>query len=223
MKRKIVPMVIIVMLIVFLGGTYEWNKLLHILMVQEFDTGFPKDDMTRPDDMTEQEENRLPDKSREELLNGDDADPRVDGGKDADITGRCPTERHIEAADGKDIRQEEKDHEMVEQEPETGKSSSESSTDQSAKQEETLPKQIVSKEKIQEIEKKVSASDKSQAMSIVLKSLKAEDYSELLGLAKDGITEADKQRAIEILKERLTQEQKEQIKGLYGKYQHLLQ
>ena len=223
MKRKVVPIVIIVMLIVFLGGTYEWNELLHILMVQEFDTGFPKDDMTRPEDMTGQEENRLPDKSREELLNGNDADPRVDGGKEADIAGRCPTERYIEAADGKDIRQEEKDHEAGKQEPETGKSSSESSTDQSAKQEETLPKQIVSKEKIQEIEKKVSASDKSQAMSIVLKSLKAEDYSELLGLAKDGITEEDKQRAIEILKERLTQEQKEQIKGLYGKYQHLLQ
>lgn len=82
---------------------------------------------------------------------------------------------------------------------------------------------IVDEKKIKEIEKKVSLVDKTKALSILLKSLSAEDMGTLYQLARDGITDADKREAISLLSEKLTPEQKQAIKDLYYKYEGLLE
>mgnify|MGYP005857578325 CR=1 FL=1 len=82
----------------------------------------------------------------------------------------------------------------------------------------------VTKEKIEEAEKKVSTVDKLKALDIIFRKLKASDLEILIGLLRKGkLTEDDINTAKSIIKERVTEEEKEVLKELFNKYEYLIE
>jgi|GEM_PF-1067344 len=80
---------------------------------------------------------------------------------------------------------------------------------------------IITPKKINEVQKKVSVSDKAKALEIVLTSLKPGDVAALKDMAKGGITGTEMARARKILESRVTKEEKDKLKQLFYKYLHL--
>ncbi len=74
--------------------------------------------------------------------------------------------------------------------------------------------------KLKEIERAVSLSDKTKAISIVFGSLSQADIAKLTQLAGQGAS--GQAQAKTILSKSLNQQQKSTLKALYSKYQHLL-
>lgn len=82
----------------------------------------------------------------------------------------------------------------------------------------------VTKEKIEEAEKKVSTGDKVKALDIILRKLKPSDLQILMGILKKGkLTQEDINTAKSIIKNRVTEEEKEVLKKLFYKYESLLE
>ena len=80
----------------------------------------------------------------------------------------------------------------------------------------------VSGEKLKELEKKVSFSDKISVMAILSRNLSASDYTELVQMANGGVTQGEIERAKDILREKLNVDAKVEILNYYNKYVHLL-
>lgn len=76
---------------------------------------------------------------------------------------------------------------------------------------------------IQQLETKVSMSDKFAVLSILAKALPSEEYSRLLSFLSGGVTQDELSQAMEILRENLSDEDKKQIKQYYAKYLNLLE
>lgn len=82
----------------------------------------------------------------------------------------------------------------------------------------------VTDEKIARAEKQVSTSDKLLALGIVLKKLKPSDIEKLLGMLRKGkLSQDDINTAKKIIKEKVTEEEKNILKGLFNKYEYLIE
>lgn len=78
------------------------------------------------------------------------------------------------------------------------------------------------REKLKEIESKISVNDKLAVLSILTKALPADEYSKILSYASGGFSKEEISDAYRIVKENLTDEQKAQIMEYYAKYSYLL-
>ncbi len=77
-------------------------------------------------------------------------------------------------------------------------------------------------EVIQKLESKISVADKFAVLMILKDALPASEYDKLLSLLTGGVSQNEVSDAYAMMRENLTQEQKDQIKGYYAKYMHLL-
>lgn len=75
---------------------------------------------------------------------------------------------------------------------------------------------------IQQLEANISVADKFAVLMILKDALPASEYDKLLGLLTGGVSQSEVSEAYAMMRENLTQEQKDQIKGYYAKYMHLL-
>ncbi|MCR4435353.1 MAG: hypothetical protein QHH06_08435 [Clostridiales bacterium] len=80
----------------------------------------------------------------------------------------------------------------------------------------------VTKDRIQELEKKVSAVDKARVMAIVSARLKPSDIAMLQGSFEGEVNLSKIGLAKELLKNRVTKEEKEELKRIFYKYIALL-
>ena len=77
-------------------------------------------------------------------------------------------------------------------------------------------------EVIRQLESKISVADKFAVLMILKDALPASEYDKMLGLLTGGVSQNEISEAYAMMRENLTQEQKDQIKGYYAKYMHLL-
>lgn len=81
----------------------------------------------------------------------------------------------------------------------------------------------VDSQRIETIEKSVSTKDKMDAAAILLSKLTPSDISILVNMVKDGrITDEDFNEAKALISDRITEQEKEFLKELFLKYNHLL-
>ncbi|NMB96860.1 MAG: hypothetical protein GYA02_09670 [Clostridiaceae bacterium] len=81
----------------------------------------------------------------------------------------------------------------------------------------------VTPDKVKEIEKKVSSKDKLKAVNIIMSKLDSSDISTLMSIAFGGDTTEEKiYKAKQIIREKVTEEEKDILKSLFYKYEHLL-
>ena len=82
---------------------------------------------------------------------------------------------------------------------------------------------VLDAQTMKKLESKISVADKMAVLSILAKSLSAEDYKTLISYAVGGVDNEKFRAAYELIRTRLGREEKEKIKSYYAKYLHLLE
>ncbi|HHV96823.1 MAG TPA: hypothetical protein GXX37_10200 [Clostridiaceae bacterium] len=81
----------------------------------------------------------------------------------------------------------------------------------------------ITPEKMKKVEKNVSPSDKNKVLGIVFSRLSSSDIKQLLEIAVSKSTVDEKiSKAKQVLRDKITEEDKETLKFLYNKYEHLV-
>ncbi|WHH57522.1 hypothetical protein [Petroclostridium sp. X23] len=224
MRRR--ALLISLAIIVLLGavGVFVLNNAFSLLLTQEFSISNATDEQS---DQKKQQAEDMVQSDKQVEVNTVDTDEAVD--KNIEESKQTP-----------DVKQEAENKPVIKSPSQSADKQTDVSSEKGPQQskptqikentpsvqpaQKPLPveKVVVDETKMKEIEKKVSFTDKSKALSIVLGSLTKEDYKRLLEMSKDGVTQQEKREAKEILSKRLTEEKKQQLKELYDKYDELL-
>lgn len=79
-------------------------------------------------------------------------------------------------------------------------------------------KPVVTEAELQELQSKVSVTDRIKALNILRKRLSAADIKQIISWAQGGVTSEEKQKMKELLLSRLSAEEIQEVKVLYEKY-----
>jgi len=82
---------------------------------------------------------------------------------------------------------------------------------------------VITTDKVKEVEKQVSKEDKNKALSILLSKLGPSDFKRLFDIAFSKSTIDEKiSQAKQVLRDKITEDDKETLKFLFNKYEHLV-
>lgn len=224
MRRR--ALLISLAMIVLLGavGVFVLNNAFSLLLTQEFSISNATDEQS---DQKKQQAEDMVQSDKKVEVNTVDTDEAVDKNieeskQTPDVKQEAENKPAIKSPSQSADKQTDVSSEKEPQQSKPTQIKENTPSVQPAQKPLPVEKVVVDETKMKEIEKKVSFTDKSKALSIVLGSLTKEDYKRLLEMSKDGVTQQEKREAKEILSKRLTEEKKQQLKELYDKYDELL-
>lgn len=210
MKKRIILIVSGILIVISIGSIFLINTVFSIVMKHQLKNISIIDDIGASDylDIYFADDNEYLDEAEQGLENN-------------------TTDNNNLSTDNHEDYKKEKDIDEIKPNDNTNSNKADGNTSGIKKQKDnkaqtSLPNVQVGNNKLKDIEKAVSLSDKTKAVSIVFGSLSQGDIAQLTQLASGGLSAQNQAQAKAILSKKLTRQQKDTLKGLYGKYQHLL-